>query len=128
MKVLYYYYYLFYQKILDPDPRLAATLGVTSLLGFFLNGVIGVSFAYFFCIDFNKYCMLAVLAGVLLANTFYFYTSKNVLKILKAKPKFFNSNRLTLLFIWVFSIIVISTFFWTGSFINGILDRCRVIF
>jgi hypothetical protein len=128
MKVLYYYYYLFYQKILDPDPKLAATLGVTALLGFFSSGVISIGLAYFFCIDFNKYCMIAVMAAVLLANTFYFFTSKKVLKILKAKPKFFNSNGLTILFIWVFSIIVISTLFWSGSFINGILDRCRVIF
>jgi hypothetical protein len=125
MKVIYYYYYLFYQKILDPDPKLAATLGVTSLVGFFLVAIFNIVLAQLFCFDFNKYCIIAVFAVTLLANTFYFFTSKKVSKILRAKPKFFNSHRLTILFIWVFSIIVISTLFWTGSYVNQILDRCH---
>jgi hypothetical protein len=125
MRAFYYYYYLFYKKIWDPDPQVAATLGLTALEAFFLIALFNVALADFFCFDFNKYYMMAVLAITLLANTFYFFTSKNVKAILKAKPKFFNSHRLTVAIVLVFSLAVISTLFWTGDYTNHILARCR---
>jgi hypothetical protein len=125
MKVIYYYYYLFYQKILDPDPRFAATLGVTSLEGFFLVAIINIFLAHFFCFGVNKYGIIAIFAVTLLANTFYFFTDKRVKVILKEKPVFFSNHKLTILFILVFSLVVISTLFWTGDYVNKILDNCR---
>src|SRR5450755_1520985 len=124
MKVFYYYYYLFYKKIWDPDPQLAATLGFTALEAFFLIGLFDVTLARFFCFDFNKYYMMAVLAITFLANTFYFFTSKKVKTIVKLKPKFFNSHKITVVFILVFSLIVISTLFWMGDYVNAIIANC----
>jgi hypothetical protein len=125
MKVFYYYYYLFYKKILDPDPRLAATLGFTALVGFFLIAVLNIAFAYFFCFDFNKYYMIAVFAIIFLMNTFYFFSSKRVTVIVKAKPMFFNSHRATIITVLIFSLFVISTLFWVGDYANHIRDHCR---
>jgi hypothetical protein len=125
MRAFYYYYYLFYKKIWDPDPRLAATLGLTALEGFFSVAILNLTLARFFCIDFNIYCFIAVFAIILLANTFYFFTSEKVKVILKAKPKFFNSPKLTIALVLVFSLAVISTLFWTGDYTNHILARCH---
>ena len=126
MKIFYYYYYLFYKKILaDPDPKVAATLGITSLEGFFLIAFFNIALADLFCFDFNKYYILAVFAIMLLANTFYFFTSKKANAIIKAKPNFFNNHRLTILFVLILSLIVISTLFWTGDYVNTILAKCQ---
>jgi hypothetical protein len=125
MKVFYYYYYIFYKAVWDTQPDVSATLGLTALEGFFLIAVFDIAFARFFCFDFNKYYMIGVLAILLLLNTFYFFTSKKVKAIVKAQPKFFNSHRSTIVFVLVFSLIVISTLFWTGDYVNEILDQCR---
>lgn len=127
MKVYYYYYYLFYKKILlDPDPKLSATLGITALEGFFLTALLNLALAYFFCFDFNKYYMISLFAVLLLVNTFYFFTSTNVKETLKVKPKFFKNHRLTIIVVLLFSLLVISTLFWTGDFTNKILDKCHL--
>ena len=125
MKVFYYYYYLFYRKIWDPDPRLAAVLGLTSLFGFFLIAVLDIALAYFFCFDFDKYYMIAIFAIIFLINTFYLFTPKKVKAIIEAKPKFLNSHGLTILIVLVFSLFVISTLFWAGDYTNRILSHCR---
>jgi hypothetical protein len=125
MKALYYYYYLFYKKIWDPDPRLAATLGLTALIGFFLIAVLDIALAYFFCFDFDKYYMIAIFVIIFLTNTFYLFTSKKVTAILKAKPMFFNNHRLTIVIVLIFSMFVISTLFWAGDYTNHILSHCH---
>jgi hypothetical protein len=126
MKVFYYYYYLFYKKILlDPDPRLAATLGLTALESFFLIGFLDVILAYCFCWELTKYYMVAILAITLLVNTFYFFTSKKVKEIVKSKPVFLNNHRLTIAVILLFSLVVISTLFWTGDYVNTIIANCH---
>src|SRR5262249_28836615 len=124
-QVFYYYYYLFYQKILDPDPRLAATLGLTALEGYFVNAILNILMARLFCFDWSLYYSLGVVAIVLGLNVFYFFSSRRVTKLLKAKPKFFGSHRWTVVVVWVFSLLVISTLFWIGDYVNGMLDRCR---
>ena len=125
MNVFYYCYYLFYKKILDPDPRLAATLGLTSLIGFFLIAVLNITLAYLFCFDFNKYYIIATFVIIFLFNTFYFFTSKRVKTIVKEKPMFFNSHRLTIVIVLIFSLFVISTLFWVGDYTNRVLGRCH---
>jgi hypothetical protein len=125
MKVFYYYYYLFYKKTWDPDPWLAATLGFTALEAFFLIAFFDFTFARFFCLEFNKYYMMAVLVIIFIANTFYFFTSKKVKLIVRSKPNFFNSHRTTIVFILIFSLLVISTLFWMGDYVNGILANCH---
>jgi hypothetical protein len=126
MRVFYYYYYLFYKKILlDPDPRLAATLGLTALEGFFLIGLLDIILAYSFCWELTKYHMIAILAITVLVNTFYFFTSKKAKEIVKSKPVFFNNHRLTVTVILLSSLVVISTLFWTGGYVNTIIANCR---
>lgn len=125
MNVFYYYYYLFYKKFLDPDPQLAATLGLTALEALFINGILNFILAYFFCWDLSKYYMIAILAIIFLANTFYFFSSKKVKAVVKTKPNFFNSHKMTVVFILVFSLLVISTLFWMGDYVNSILADCH---
>ena len=126
MRVFYYYYYLFYKKILlDPDPRLAATLGLTALEGFFLIGLLDIILAYSFCWELTKYYMIAILSITLLVNTFYFFTSKKTKEIVKSRPVFFNNHRLTVTIILLSSLLVISTLFWTGDYVNTIIVNCH---
>jgi hypothetical protein len=126
MKAFYYYYYLFYKKILlDPDPHLATTLGITALEALLVNCILNIVLAYFFCWDLTKYYMLGIVVLILLANTFYFFSSEKAKEIVKSKPILFNSHRFSIVFILLFSILVISTLFWTGDYVNRIIDHCH---
>jgi len=69
--------------------------------------------------------MIAVFAIIFLTNTFYLFTSKKVKAIVKAKPMFFNSHRLTIVIVLIFSLFVISTLFWAGDYTNRILSHCH---
>jgi hypothetical protein len=98
---------------------------LTAVEGFFFVAVLNLTLARFFCFDFNKYYMFAVIGIALLANVFYFFTSEKVITILKAKPNIFNSQRLTIFIVLLVSLAVISTLFWTGDCKFNMLSRCR---
>jgi len=124
MKVFFYYYYRFY-RFFDPDPYLAATLGLTALEGLLVNGILNIALAYFFCYDLKAYFMIGVVAIILLINTFYFFTSKKAKDIVKLKPMFFKNHKLSILLVLILSLLIISTLFWTGDLTNRIIDHCH---
>ena len=126
MDVFYYYYYLLYKKIWDVNPRLAATLAVTTLIGYSVIVIIDILLIRFFCIDMSKYLMLAVFAIALLINEFYFFTSKKVKAIIRARPMFFNNHRLTIWIVLIVSLFVIAIWMWAGANRTHILRECRI--
>jgi hypothetical protein len=125
VKVFYYYYYRFY-KNWDPDPTLAAKLGLTGLEIFFFDALFNIAFAQLFCFDFNKYYMFGVAVIVTILNLFYLFTSKKVRGIIESEPNLFDSHKLTIITVLVMSLLIISTLFWTFDYVDTILRRCRL--
>ena len=126
MKVLYFYYYLFYKKILnDSDPKMTAIFAFSFSESLLINGVLNIFLAYCFCWALTKYYMLSILLILLLSNFFIFFTSKKTAELVKSKPKFLDNHKFSIAVTWLFFLITISTLFWTGDYVNSIIAKCH---
>ena len=123
MNVLYYYYYLFYKKSsLDGEPEFTAKLALTASEALFLIAIIDIGVAYFWGVLLNKAWMIAITLLVLFLNLFFLLPKQKVINIIKNKPKFFESHRLSIIFCWLFFLLTTSTLFWGGYVANYIIS------
>lgn len=124
--VLYYYFYLFYDRVL-PGGRFDISFNVCS--------AIAICFAFIpaFLLDviiLKVYCktMNILLWVVPFAISYYFfnkyYNAKRVKKILKEKPKFFNNHKLTIYIAVFFFLFTLSFMFALGFVGKKILSNC----
>lgn len=111
MKTIYFYLFLFYEKVLKlSNPRTMATLVLSACLASFINGIIEL----FLIIRYSKRMqlnqMIFIALAIIAINFFYFHFGKEAKAriIEKTKPKFFNNNILTIIITILF---VLSTFF-----------------
>ena len=126
MKVLYYYYYLFYTKVLPDDEPHATTIFTLSVSeGFLINGILQISFAHFFCISIDKWPMIGILILLIIANYFHFHLSGKNKEIIKLKPKVLNSNKLSILMVVCFFLITFSFLLLGAFYVKEILEHCR---
>jgi len=126
MKILYYYYYLFYTKVLPDDQPHATTIFTLSVSeGFLINGILQISLAHFLCISIDKWTMIGVLLLLIIANYFHFYLTRKCKEIVKLKPKLLNSNKLSMLMVVCFFLITFSFLFWGPVYVKHILEQCK---
>ncbi len=105
--VLYYFYYLFYTRVIpenQPHSTTVFTLSVTESL--IVNGLIKIIIAYTFQIWYTKWIDILVFCIILVLNIFIFYRSGLGVKIIKEKPVLLKSIR--------FSKLITILFFATG--------------
>lgn len=112
IKVFFYYYYLFYTKVLpDDQPRLTVVFTLSLSESFVLSTLINSIFIVLYCQSVSKWLMLSVFFAIFLVNYFYF-ASDRVNLIINEKPKIVNnllSVVITLLFFIVsFSLMILS--------------------
>ncbi len=125
MKILFYYYYLFYTRILPDDQPYATTVFTLSVSeSFFINNLILFFFAHFFCINIGKWTMIGITMLIILTNYLYFYRSGRMKEIVKTKPKFFNNHFISIIITILFFIITSSFIFWGPIYVKNILDGC----
>ena len=124
LDVLYYYYYLFYTKIIpedEPNATVIFTLGTSCSfpLGMLLDCVLSYN-----CYYSNPYLLCSV--GILLMALFYFlyYRTERYKKVIKAKPKFFGSHRKTIVLVAIFEFSMLSFLFWGPIVSKNIFDEC----
>lgn len=71
MKILYYYYYLFYTKILpDDQPHSTVIFCLSAMESFIVNGLLNIISITIFCYNIPKWPMLVV-AGAVFINKFF---------------------------------------------------------
>jgi hypothetical protein len=126
MKVLFYYYYLFYNKLFpEADPQLTAIL----VLSFSESTVIIIGynliFGYLFCSILTKYYMMGITLMIVLVNSLFYLTPKNIKDIIKAKPSFYGNHKLTVALVGFFFILTISSIFWRSDLSDFILENCQ---
>lgn len=113
MNVIYYYYFLFYTKILKEDEPYATTVFALSVSqGFVVNVIINLIIINKFCISLNEWIMIMFQLIILLLNYLYFNKSKLARKIIKQKPMFFGHNLLSIIITILFFIVTLSFMFW----------------
>ncbi len=99
IKVLYYYYYLFYTKIIRDDEPHATTIFTLSFsLSLIINGLLDILLACFFKYNLERWVMLSMFGGILLLMSFIFGKKRVGKKIVKEKPKLFNSEYTSIIF------------------------------
>jgi hypothetical protein len=119
MSILYYYYYLFYQRIMkDSEPHLLTTLALSASESFLFITIFQIPLVRFYCINLNIPEMIAILALIILANYIYYHRKGNAVKIIKNKPKFFSSNKFSILITILFFLITSSCLFWGPVYLS----------
>ncbi|SFA59647.1 hypothetical protein SAMN04488511_12313 [Pedobacter suwonensis] len=113
MKILYYYYYLFYTKILpDDQPHSTVVFCLSLMESFIINGLLNIVSILLFCYNISKWPMIGILIAIIIANYQIYYKSKRMELIIDEKPKLFNSNVASVvfsLFFFLLSLLMIVT-------------------
>lgn len=124
IKILYYYFYLFYTKILpddQPHTTVIFTLGLT--FSFVSNALINITLAYFFKFALNKYEMIGVFLLIILILYFSLYKNGKGKKIVSIeKPKLYN-NTISIIATLLFFILGILCIFSDPYLTNLILQN-----
>jgi hypothetical protein len=124
MKILYYYYFLFYTKILSDDQPHATTIFTLSVSeSFLIIGVLQLLLAYLFCVILNKWQMMSIALLIIGINYFLYWTSGKAKKIIKMKPKILNNNKLSVFFVVCFFVITFSTFILSMVYVKQIMEE-----
>lgn len=124
MKILYYYYFLFYTKILPDDQPHATTIFTLSVSeSFLIIGVLQLLFAYLFCVILNKWQMMGIALLIIGVNYFSYWTSGKAKKIIKTKPKILNNNILSVFYVVCFFVITFLTFILSMVYVKQIMEE-----
>lgn len=126
MKVLYYYSFLFYSKILkDNEPHLLTTLALSFLESVIINGILEAIAVHAFCEDLDRVIMFSILLLVIGCNYWFLHRDGKAKEIVRSKPKFLNSHNLSIALTVVFAVTAISLMFWGPIYLKNVLDGCR---
>lgn len=99
MSILYYYYYLFYTKVLpDDQPHSTVVFCISLMESFIINGLLNIASILLFCYNISKWPMIGVLIAIIISNYQIYYRSKRMERIIDEKPKLFNSNIASVVF------------------------------
>ena len=122
--VLYYYFFLFYVKVMSddqPHSRTIWALGVA--FSFIINGLIDIPLAYFFGCYLST--VQKVIIAVLLLLLFYlkYYKNGRGKRIVEIeKPKFFGSKRVSIVITILFFLISMLFLFFSADVVRKILE------
>lgn len=127
MNVLYYYFFLFYSKVLkDDEPHMLTILALSACEGFMVNIIVDVFTAKCFCSGINSFFWMGTIALFIFLNYLYFYKSGKAKELIKKKPMFFSSNSISIFITILFFILMVSSIFWGPIYTKHILDtHCR---
>lgn len=126
MNVIYYYYYLFYKTLVrDSQPHLLARLAISASEAFFIVGVINFMSIKIRCAGLSTLTMFGTMLIIAGINHFVMHKSGKDLEIVKAKPKFFNNNRISIFMVILFFLATTSFMFWGPIYGNYLLSKCR---
>lgn len=89
MNVLYYYYYLFYTKVIpDNEPHATVIFTLSFSLGLLVNGILKICLALFFCERYDGWPAIGIILGIMFINYLLYFRSGKRFKIIEAKPQF----------------------------------------
>ena len=125
LNVLYYYYYLFYSKIIrDPEPKVATLLALSFSLSLLINSVIDIIALKLYCYEIKVWFQFTVLVVIVLVNYFVFLRTGKSREIIKAQPTVAN-KRLSILITLFFFLATTSWLFWGPIYGKHLLEICK---
>ncbi len=124
MNVFYYYYYLFYTKVLpDNQPHSTVVFTLSFSLSLLVNGILSIIAAYVADYNMSNYIMVGIFVAIMVVNYLVFYRTGKGKRLVKEKPKFNNSHKLSVLLTSVFFLITTSYLFWGPILLKSILTK-----
>jgi len=125
LKVIYYYYFLFYIKILSEREPHTVTVFVLSVCeGLILNFFIRVSYTYATCNLYGVSGDIIITALILIVNFYYYLTLKNGIRIIREKPALFKSKKISLFIVVSFFLVCLNLIFSGGYVLQNIRSNC----
>ena len=125
IKTIYYYYFLFYNRILaESNPHLATVLVLSffeSLIANLIFTIIGVRV---YCFNASKWQGIALCASLVIINSFYYLRNNRGEDIVEQKPKVFDSNTLSIAVTVLVSFIALYTLFNISDWKLALLREC----
>lgn len=126
MKTLYYYYYLFYTKILtDDEPHATVIFTLSFSESLVINGIIDIVLVKFFCVDVELWIQILILVIIIFLNYFNYSYLKKSEAIVNEKPKYFGSHLFSILVTMIFFVSSSSLMFWGPIYTKSIFNECR---
>jgi hypothetical protein len=113
---LFYYYYLCYDKIIYDvwPPQYTVIYTFSFIVSWIMICPIDLFFAYSFHINiFDKWIMIGIFLLILLLKYLYFIRTGRWKRIVEEKPKFRNSNKLSVIVTIAFTIFGLLLMFIT---------------
>lgn len=126
LRVLYYYYFLFYCKVLkDDEPHLLTTLALSASEGILIMYLIDTIWVYLFC-EFllGQWGMLTVIGSMIFVNYLIFHHTGKAKEIIKEKPKLYDSNSISIIVTSLFFVITTSLLFWVSDYLLYVIENC----
>lgn len=128
MKVLYYYYYLFYTRILpDEEPHLTVIFTLSFSESLVVNGVLDILIANAFCRRMHVWLMLLIFGVILSINYFTYLSSKKGYDIIEERPHLLSSNAVSIFISIAWFLFSTSFLFWKPLYLRYLLDQCSKI-
>lgn len=87
LNVLYFYYYLFYKKILkDEQPIFTTTFTFSFSISLLVNGIVNIVLAHTLGEYLHKWGMISIFLGFLALSYYYYYRKDKATEVIKNKP------------------------------------------
>ncbi len=123
MNVFYYYYYLFYTKVLpDNQPHSTVIFTLSFTFSLILNCIVNITLAYILGISLGKWEMIGIFVFIIVLLYFAYYRNGKGKRIVKEKPKIFNSNRISIVLTALLFLIGILALFLQADITKNILN------
>src|SRR5690606_19384529 len=120
----YYHFYLFYTRVIpddEPHATVVYTLGFTE--GLFVNGLLKIILANFFCLGYDKWIGIGIAAAIIVFNYFFYIHGGRGKKIIDEKSST-SRSKLSMLLTALFTIFSVSFLFWGSFYVRDILANC----
>lgn len=127
LRVLYYYYYLFYTKVLvQPEPHFVTVLALSASEGFLINYSIDFLSAHLLCKVFHEMWYKLLMVVILLMINFWYYSKQGIdKKIVKERPKILGSHALSITVTLTFFLVTTSFLFWMADYLKVVIQNCQ---
>ncbi len=127
MDVLYYYYYLFYTRVLpDDEPHATVIFTLSFSEALLVNYTVDFIAVHLLCkYLLSKWSMIAILLLIIGINYLIYHRTGKNKEVVERKPRFFGSNTASIIITLLFFVITTSFLFWAADYMMYVLDQCR---
>lgn len=124
--VLYYYYFVFYKKIIrDNDPHFGTVTALGCSQALLLNGTMDIIALNYFCFKIMVAVQFLIAVIIIGINYLVFHKTGRAHTIIKSKPALLNNKVLSLVVSVLFFLITTSWLFWGSFYGKYLLERCK---